>query len=60
VTDSVTDTVYKRSPYSSRPGRDPRNTGDGIYRNGGSRSTLKLRKIGTGYSGSITMGIQRS
>jgi protocatechuate 3,4-dioxygenase beta subunit len=58
--DATTDTVYKRSPYSSRPGRDPRNTGDSIYRNGGSRSTLKLRKIGTGYSGSITMGVQRS
>ncbi len=57
--DSVTDAVYKRSPYRSRPGRDPRNTGDSIYRNGGSRSTLKLRKVGTGYSGSITMGVQR-
>jgi protocatechuate 3,4-dioxygenase beta subunit len=57
--DALTDTVYKRSPYNARPGRDPRNTGDSIYRNGGSRSTLKLRKVGTGYSGSITMGIQR-
>jgi protocatechuate 3,4-dioxygenase beta subunit len=57
--DALTDIVYKRSPYSTRPGRNPRNTGDSIYRNGGSRSTLKLRKVGTGYSGSITMGVQR-
>lgn len=57
--DRITDTVYKRSPYNARPGRDPRNTGDSIYRNGGSRSTLKLRRVGSGYSGSITMGIQR-
>jgi protocatechuate 3,4-dioxygenase beta subunit len=58
--DALTDIVYKRSPYSSRPGRNPRNTGDSIYRNGGSRSTLKLHKVGTGYSGSITMGVQRT
>lgn len=58
--DAVTDTVYKRSPYRSRPGRDPRNAGDSIYRNGGSRSTLKLRKGGTGHTGAITMGVQRS
>ena len=58
--DAVTDVVYKRSPYSSRPNRNPRNTGDSIYRNGGKRSTLKLRRTGSAYLGSITMGVQRS
>ena len=58
--DTVTDAVYRRSPYRSRPNRDPRNAGDSIYRNGGKRSTLKLRKKGTAYIGSITMGVQRS
>ena len=58
--DALTDTVYKRSPYGSRPGRTTRNTADSIYRNGGSKSTLKLRKVGTGYTGSISMGVQRS
>lgn len=58
--DAVTDVVYKRSPYSRRPNRDPRNTSDSIYRNGGKRSTLKLQKKGTAYIGSITMGVQRS
>ena len=57
--DALTDVVYKRKPYSSRPGRSPRNPGDAIYRNGGSRSTLKLRKVGSGYVGSIAMGVQR-
>jgi hypothetical protein len=37
-----------------------RNAADSIYRNGGSRSTLKLRKRGSGYLGSIAMGVQRS
>ena len=58
--DAVTDAVYKRSPYNRRPNRNPRNSGDSIYRNGGKRSTLQLVKNGTAYSGSITMGVQRS
>jgi protocatechuate 3,4-dioxygenase beta subunit len=57
--DAVTDVVYRRRPYASRPNRDPRNTGDSIYRNGGKRSTLKLARSGSGYVGSITMGVQR-
>ena len=44
--DAVTDAVYKRSPYNQRPNRNPRNSGDSIYRNGGKRSTLKLVKNG--------------
>ena len=58
--DTLTDTVYRRAPYSRRPNRDPRNPGDSIYRTGGKRSTLKLAKSGSGYVGSITMGVQRS
>ena len=59
--DTVTDVVYKRPPYASRPNRDPRNAGDSIYRNGGKRSTLKLVKNGAaGYLASITMGVVRS
>jgi protocatechuate 3,4-dioxygenase beta subunit len=58
--DAVTDVVYRRAPYSRRPDRDPRNTGDSIYRNGGKRSTLRLVRSGSAYTGSITMGVQRS
>jgi protocatechuate 3,4-dioxygenase beta subunit len=58
--DSVTDTVYARSPYAGRPNRDPRNAGDSIYRNGGKRSTLTLVRSGSAYVGSIVMGVQRS
>jgi protocatechuate 3,4-dioxygenase beta subunit len=57
--DATTDKVYARSPYNSRPGRTTRNPDDPIYRNGGSRSTLKLKKVGSAYTGSITMGVQR-
>jgi protocatechuate 3,4-dioxygenase beta subunit len=58
--DSVTDTVYRRSPYNQRPNRTTRNVADSIYRNGGRRSTLKLARNGTAYVGSIRMGLQRS
>jgi protocatechuate 3,4-dioxygenase beta subunit len=58
--DGLSDTVYRRSPYSRRPGRSTRNAADSIYRNGGRRSTLKLRKSGRGYVGAIAMGVQRS
>lgn len=58
--DAVTDAVYARSPYNRRPKRNPRNSGDSIYRNGGRRSTLKLQRKASAYIGSITMGVQRS
>ena len=58
--ESVTDAVYTRSPYRSRPDRDLRNADDSIYRNGGKRSTLRLVKNGAAYTGLITMGVHRS
>jgi protocatechuate 3,4-dioxygenase beta subunit len=57
--DAVTDTVYAKAPYSSRGSRTTRNASDSIYRNGGSRSQLTVRSSGTGYVGSITMGVHR-
>jgi protocatechuate 3,4-dioxygenase beta subunit len=51
--DSLTDAVYKHSPYDKRPSRDVRNTQDAIFRNGGSKSLLSVRKNGAGHVGSI-------
>ena len=56
--DTLTDAVYKRSPYSSRANRTTRNANDSIFVNGGSKSLLALTKSGTGYVGTITMGVQ--
>jgi protocatechuate 3,4-dioxygenase beta subunit len=58
--DALTDTVYKQAPYSSRPGRDTRNATDSVFRNGGKKSMLRVRRSGKGYLGSITMGVHRS
>jgi protocatechuate 3,4-dioxygenase beta subunit len=58
--DRVTDAAYGKAPYSARPNRDVRNTADMIFRNGGKRSLLSLRRSGAGYVGSIRMGVHRS
>jgi protocatechuate 3,4-dioxygenase beta subunit len=58
--DSVTDAVYRRSPYNRRPDRSTRNANDAIYRNGGRRSLLNLSRSGSGYVGRIRLGVSRS
>src|SRR5215203_5117097 len=58
--DSVTDTVYKRAPYNRRGTRDMRNSADSIFVNGGRKSLLATAKSGTGYVGSVRMGVHRS
>jgi protocatechuate 3,4-dioxygenase beta subunit len=60
--DTLTDAVYRKSPYNKRPGRDVRNATDFVFRNGGKRSLLSVRrrKSAGGYVGAITMGVQRS
>jgi protocatechuate 3,4-dioxygenase beta subunit len=57
--DRLTDAVYRRKPYSNRPNRATRNADDSLFRNGGRRSLLQLRRSGTGYVGSIRMGVRR-
>ena len=57
--DALTDMVFARKPYSARGQRDQRNSDDAIYANGGSRSLLRMKRQGTGYLGTITMGVHR-
>ncbi len=56
--DALTDVVYRHPPYDRRPGRTTRNAADAIFRNGGSRSMLKLVRSGSGSVARITMGVQ--
>jgi protocatechuate 3,4-dioxygenase beta subunit len=57
--DTMTDAVYKKAPYSSRPNRSTRNAQDSIFINGGKYGMLKVVKSGAGYVGSIAMGVHR-
>jgi protocatechuate 3,4-dioxygenase beta subunit len=58
--DALTDAVYAKAPYNTRPGRDMRNAQDSIFVNGGKKSMLAVRKSGAGYTGAITMGVHRT
>jgi protocatechuate 3,4-dioxygenase beta subunit len=58
--DRVTDAAYGKAPYTNRPNRDVRNADDVVFRNGGKRSLLGLRRNAAGYVGSIRMGVRRS
>jgi protocatechuate 3,4-dioxygenase beta subunit len=59
--DAVTDGVYRKAPYSSRPARDTRNADDSVYGNGGRRSLVTIRKNSAGvHVATITMGVHRS
>ncbi len=56
--DTMTDSVYRQSPYSSRPNRDTRNANDSIFVNGGKNSLLAVAANGSGaYVGRVTMGV---
>jgi protocatechuate 3,4-dioxygenase beta subunit len=57
--DSLTDTVYRASPYAARGLRQVRNADDSIFVNGGKRAMLAVKKHGTGYIASISMGVHK-
>ena len=56
--DALTDTVYASAPYNTRGARSVRNANDSIYVNGGQKSVLSVKKSGSGYVGTIAMGVR--
>jgi protocatechuate 3,4-dioxygenase beta subunit len=58
--DALTDVVFTRKPYNTRPARTVRNRDDAIFSDGGRRSLLHVVRHGTGYLGSISMGVRRT
>jgi protocatechuate 3,4-dioxygenase beta subunit len=57
--DSVTDAVFRRAPYVARGERTTRNADDPIFRDGGARSLVRLRRSGSAYVATIAMGVRR-
>jgi protocatechuate 3,4-dioxygenase beta subunit len=59
--DTLTDSVYTQSPYSSRGTRDTRNASDGIYNSLSATDkaglTLQTSKTTDGYAGVINLGV---
>ena len=58
---AVTNTVYQKAPYRTHGTTpDTLNANDSIFRNGGSKGMLALKKNGSGYIGAISMGVHVS
>ena len=56
--DSLTDTVYARSPYSTRGTRDTRNSADNVYGSDGASLVLTMTADGSGgYAGAFAFGL---
>jgi protocatechuate 3,4-dioxygenase beta subunit len=54
----ITTAVYRKQPYRAHGVQpDTANPADAIYRNGGRYGLLSLRRLGSGYSASIAMGV---
>jgi protocatechuate 3,4-dioxygenase beta subunit len=56
--DSLTDEVHAQVPYASKGQRTLRNSGDGVYRNGGDQLTLQAVEDDKGYSATFDIGLQ--
>lgn len=54
----LTDVVHAQSPYSGKGRRDTTLSSDGIYRSGGSSLLVPLSASGSGYAGTLSVGVQ--
>jgi hypothetical protein len=55
---AVTNAVYARSPYKTHGTHpDTTNAQDSIFRNGGDKGMLSLKRNGAGYIGAVSMGV---
>lgn len=51
--------VYASAPYTGHAGTRTLNSQDGIYASGGAQSMPMLTREGSGYVGTITLGVKR-
>jgi protocatechuate 3,4-dioxygenase beta subunit len=55
--DALTDQVHAHQPYASKGQRDLRNTGDGIYNQGGSQLVLNVSQTAEGYAATFDIAL---
>ena len=53
--EALTDEVFERDPYATRPGRDTTNEGDSIFSTGGEPAVLDVSFVGEGYRAAICL-----
>jgi protocatechuate 3,4-dioxygenase beta subunit len=56
--EALTDIVHAQAPYAAKGRRDTLNTRDGIYQGGGSQLLLPLSASGSGYGGTMHVGVR--
>ena len=56
--DSLSDDVFGIAPYDAHPDRDTRNANDNIFQSGGQQGILTMTPSGSGYIGTLTLGVQ--
>jgi protocatechuate 3,4-dioxygenase beta subunit len=56
--DTFTDRVHAQQPYASRGQRTVRNSGDGLFRQGGAQLVLDVRPDGQNYAATFPVGLQ--
>jgi len=56
--DALTDRVHGRDPYAAKGLKRTRNSGDGIYRNGGQQLMLDVTETAKGFSAPFAIGLQ--
>lgn len=56
--DAISDKVHAQAPYASKGQRTLKNTGDGIFRNGGDQLLLTLAETNQGYAATFDIGLQ--
>lgn len=55
--DALTDQVHAQQPYASKGQRDLRNSGDGIYNQGGSQLVLNVSQTVQGYAATFDIAL---
>ena len=58
--DALTDRVHAQQPYAAKGQRDLRNSGDGIYNQGGSELVLTVIPSSHGYAATFDIALQRA
>ncbi|HYO47312.1 MAG TPA: intradiol ring-cleavage dioxygenase [Gemmatimonadota bacterium] len=56
--DELSDRVHEQEPYAANGARDRRNSGDGIFRQGGPALVLALEPADPGYAGTFDIALQ--
>jgi hypothetical protein len=58
--DALSDIVHAQPPYSAKGPRTLRNSGDGIFRDGGEQLLLDIVEADGGYAATVDIGVDLS